>query len=111
MSVARVERLFDEVAERLLSGDASIERARMFGSTALNRAGKVFALCGRGEVVVKLPAERVDQLIDAGGRRFDPGHGRLMREWVSVKPADAIECEALLTEARAFLIGGANAHA
>jgi hypothetical protein len=104
-----VEQLFDDVAERLLSGDASIERGRMFGSTALKRDGKVFALCSRGEVVVKLPAERVDELIDAGGRRFDPGHGRLMREWVSVKPSDAIECGALLAEARAFLIGRVNA--
>ena len=42
---------FDEVAERLLSGDASVERGRMFGSTALKRAGKVFALCSHGEVV------------------------------------------------------------
>lgn len=40
-------------------------------------------------------AELVDQLGDrprvtlaaAGdGRRFDPGHGRLMREWLSVEP-------------------------
>jgi hypothetical protein len=104
-----VEQLFDEVAERLLTYDASFERGRMFSSIALKRGGKVFALCSRGEVVVKLPAERVDQLIDAGGRRFDPGHGRLMREWVSVKPGDVIECEALLTEACAFLISEANA--
>jgi hypothetical protein len=70
----------------------------------------VFALCSRGKVVVKLPAERVDELIAAGGRRFDPGHGRLMREWVSVNPSNAIECEALLDEARTFLNGKATAH-
>jgi TfoX N-terminal domain len=103
-----VEQLFDEVAERLLTYDASFERGRMFSSIALKRGGKVFALCSRGEVVVKLPAERVDELIDAGGRRFDPGHGRLMREWVSVKPSDATECETLLVEARTFRIGKAN---
>jgi hypothetical protein len=107
-ATAEVERLFAEVAERLLSADANVERGRMFGSVALKRGGKVFALCSRGEVVVKLPAERVDELIDAGGRRFDPGHGRLMREWVSVKPSDATECETLLVEARTFRIGKAN---
>jgi hypothetical protein len=106
---ATVEQLFDDVAERLLADDVGIERGRMFGSTALKRDGKVFALCTRGEVVVKLPAERVDELIAAGGRRFDPGHGRLMREWVSVEPSSALECNALLGEARAFLIGKADA--
>jgi hypothetical protein len=33
---------------------------------------------------VKLPRERVDELVEAGaGHRFDPGHGRLMKEWVA----------------------------
>jgi hypothetical protein len=109
-TAATIEQLFDEAAERLLADDTRIERGRMFGSVALKRDGKVFALCSRGEVVVKLAAERVDELLVAGGRRFDPGHGRLMREWVSVKPRDASECEALLAEARTFLIGKANAH-
>ena len=34
---------------------------------------------------MKLPAERVDELIAARiGERFDPGHGRLMKEWLAV---------------------------
>jgi hypothetical protein len=35
--------------------------------------------------VAKLPRERVDELVSGGiGERFDPGHGRLMKEWVGV---------------------------
>jgi hypothetical protein len=37
---------------------------------------------GRKEFVAKLPKNRVDALVGAGaGKRFDPGHGRLMKEW------------------------------
>lgn len=58
-----------------------------FGSTSLKVKGKIFALfSSRGEFVVKLPLRRVDELIAAGkGRRFDPGHGRLMKQWLEVR--------------------------
>ena len=56
---------------------------RGFGSSALWTNGKIFALLSsKGEFVVKLPRDRVDALVTTGeGRRFDPGHGRLMKEW------------------------------
>jgi hypothetical protein len=35
----------------------------------------------RGALVGKLPVSRVDELLAAGlGERFDPGHGRLMKD-------------------------------
>ena len=35
-------------------------------------------------LVVKLPRSRVDELVAAGeGDRFDPGHGRIQKEWLS----------------------------
>jgi hypothetical protein len=41
-------------------------------------------LSSRGRFVAKLPKKRVDELVNGGkGERFDPGHGRLMKEWVS----------------------------
>jgi len=53
---------------------------------------------------VKLPRERVDELVEPGaGHRFDPGHGRLMKEWVALRPADEAECTAYVTEARSFV--------
>lgn len=57
----------------------------------------------RGELVVKLPKARVDELVDAGaGRRFDPGHGRVMKEWIVVAPGKA-DWLALANEAFAYL--------
>ena len=36
--------------------------------------------------MVKLPKERVGALVAAGkGEYFDPGHGRLMKEWLAVE--------------------------
>ena len=63
-----------------------------FGSGALKVNGRIFAMMSsKGEFVVKLPKERVDELVTAGyGERFDPGRGRRMKEWLAVhrKPTD-----------------------
>ena len=99
-----VQELFDDVAERLLREDDAVEQTRMMGSDGLKTAGKFFAMVSRGELVVKLPRERVDELVEAGaGHRFDPGHGRLMKEWIALRPADEEECVGYVTEARRFV--------
>ena len=60
---------------------------RKFGANALKIDNKIFAMLVRGRLVVKLPRRRVDELIASGqGERFDPGHGRLMKEWLSLEP-------------------------
>jgi hypothetical protein len=63
--------------------DVSRGMGKGFGSGALKVNGRIFAMMtSKGEFVVKLPKKRVDELVDAGkGKRFDPGHGRLMKEW------------------------------
>ena len=101
--------LFDEVSERLLAEDAALERTRMMGSEGLKTGGKFFAMVSKDELVVKLPRERVDELVEAGaGHRFDPGHGRLMKEWVALRPADEPACAAYMGEARSFVGARAN---
>jgi hypothetical protein len=57
-----------------------------FGASALKLGGKIFAmLTPKGQLVAKLPKPRVAELVAAGkGEYFDPGHGRLMKEWLSV---------------------------
>ncbi len=57
-----------------------------FGSGALKANGKIFAMMSsKGQFVVKLSEERVNALIAGGrGTRFDPGRGRLMKEWLVV---------------------------
>ncbi|HEX3103154.1 MAG TPA: hypothetical protein VHQ22_01805 [Terriglobales bacterium] len=55
---------------------------KMMSSYGLKVNGKIFAMFGRKQFVAKLPKDRVDELVSAGsGKRFDPGHGRLMKEW------------------------------
>src|SRR6266436_4163895 len=73
-----------------------------FGSEALQIDGKIFAmLSSQRHFVVKLPRDRVDALVAARhGSRFDPGHGRLMKEWF-VASLD-VDWVALAKEALAF---------
>jgi hypothetical protein len=97
--------IFEAVVEAL-EHDPKTDKGRGFGSDALKVGGKIFAMEVKGELVVKLPKERVDELIAGGsGTRFDPGHGRLMKEWVAVPPSDPEEWIRLAEEARAFVAG------
>ena len=82
-------------------------RRRMFSSeNAFSVNGKIFAMLTRGTFVVKLPKERVDDLVDAGkGKRFDPGHGRLMKEWIAVE-AGTLPWVALAKEAHSYVRRG-----
>ena len=62
------------------------ETRKGFGSGALKVNGKIFAMVdAKGEFVVKLPKARVDELVKAGvGTLFEPGPGRLMKEWLAM---------------------------
>ena len=76
---------------------------KLMSSYGLKVKGKIFAMFGRGRFVVKLPKSRVDEMVSTGaGERFDPGHGRLMKEWIVVATSkdDWIK---LATEAYAFV--------
>ena len=75
-----------------------------FGSSALKVNNKIFAMLFADRLVVKLPEHRVDQLVEAGdGLRFDPGHGRQMKEWLSVDPTSDLAWLSLAREARQFV--------
>jgi hypothetical protein len=98
------QELFDAVAERLVSEDDAIERGRALQNEGLKARGKLFAFVTRGDLVVKLPADRVAAVIAAGdGRPFDANKGRPMREWVALAPADEAACEAHMREAASFV--------
>jgi len=62
------------------------ESRQGFGSGALKVNGKIFAMMTPGaEFVVKIPKARVDELVDQGvGERFEPGPGRIMKEWLAL---------------------------
>jgi hypothetical protein len=98
------ERRFDELAAALLE-DPAISQGTGFGSTPGLRVGtKIFAMLRQGELVVKLPKPRVDELVSSGrGARFDPRHdGRVMKEWVTV-PSPGADWDQLAREALRFV--------
>jgi len=69
---------------KAFSKTKGVERGGRFGSMSLKSSGKTFAMLVKGKFVIKLPKERVAALVAAGGAEyFDPGHGRLMKEWVA----------------------------
>jgi hypothetical protein len=78
---------------------------RKFGSRALKVEGKIFAMIAHGHFVVKLPAAKVDALVAAGeGTYFDAGHGREMKEWLSVT-SPKLSWTALAKQAYAYVAG------
>jgi hypothetical protein len=76
---------------------------RGFGRTALRFHGKIFAMLVRGHLVLKLPADRVGELVAAGeGTHFDANKGTPMREWLSLAPDSGHDWPALAQEALTF---------
>jgi hypothetical protein len=74
-----------------------------FGRSGLRYGGKIFAMFVRGDLVVKLPARRVDELVAAGhGQRFDANKGTPMREWFAAYPDCPLTWSALAREALGF---------
>jgi TfoX/Sxy family transcriptional regulator of competence genes len=84
--------------------DRSVTRGKMFSSSnVLSVNGKIFAMLVRGKLVVKLPKQRVDELVAVrAGTYFDPGHGRLMKQWISI-PAGKANWVELAREAHRFV--------
>ena len=78
---------------------------KKFGSSGLKINDKIFAMISsKGEFVVKLPQQRVDVLITSGkGKRFDPGHGRLMKEWLTLETTSGEVWLRLAKEAMEFV--------
>ena len=63
----------------------------------------------QGQLVVKLDRRRIDVLVSSGdGERFDPGHGRLMKEWLVVESASDDDWLALATEFGSSWLPGAQ---
>jgi hypothetical protein len=74
-----------------------------FGSNAIKINKSIFAMLADDRLVVKLPAERVAQLISAGdGVPFDAGKGKPMKEWVGLT-GDDDACRELVAEAMTFV--------
>jgi hypothetical protein len=99
------EQRYGELVSAFLNEPGVTQEGSGFGSSALKVGGRIFAmLSSRGEFVVKLPRRRVGELIGSGdGDRFDPGHGRLMKEWLALRPGSSQDWDALAREAMDFV--------
>ena len=83
------ERRFWDLAEPLLLTRVGVTRSTMMGFPCLRINGGVFASLDRknGNLVVKLPAERVTELVSAGKAQPFAPNGRTFREWAGVPVA------------------------
>lgn len=104
MPASPEERRFQRLAERFL-GQRGVSEGTGFGTNpGLRVGGKVFAMLIQGDLVLKLPREHVDGLIDSGvAERFDPGHGRPMKEWAAIPPEQSRRWPKLAEEAFEFV--------
>lgn len=95
--------LFWELAEPLMANGA--ERSTMMGHPCLRVNGDFFASLERntGHLIVKLPADRVNEMIDDGeAEPFAPA-GRRFKEWALIADRDEAKWEQLLADAIAFV--------
>lgn len=96
--------LFRELTEPLLA-EGLAEEGTIMGFPCLRAPGGAFLATAdhrTGDLIVKLPRERVAGLLASGaGEPFAPA-GRAFREWARIPGRDAGLWRALIDEARAF---------
>ena len=110
-SAQSAERRFAAIAREMVKADPRVvspeterQAGNRFGASGLKVDGKIFVMVSKGQLVFKLPKGRVDELVEDGkGERFDPGHGRLMKEWLALSPEAKVSWNALGKEALAFV--------
>lgn len=107
VAAVNAEERYAALVKTFLRKPGVTQAGKGFGSTSLKVGGKIFALfSSRREFVVKLPRRRVDELIASGdGHQFDPGHGRLMKEWLALRPGSSLDWTRLANEALAYVAG------
>ena len=110
--MADSDALFGRLVERF-SVDESVTpptaKAGKFGTSALKVDGKIFAFLSQGDLVVKLPRERVEELIASGtGKPYDARRGKVMKEWAAIEPQQNRRWARLADEAREFVSAAAT---
>jgi hypothetical protein len=99
------EQRYQDLIEEFLGEDGVLPPpgGSGFGGGAIRYRRKIFAMFVRGQLVVKLPRKRVDELVAEGhGERFDANKGTPMKEWFSLDPESGLAWPALAREALSF---------
>jgi hypothetical protein len=104
--VPTAEESFSSIVDRLLR-EPGVEEGTGFGSNSgLRVGGKIFAMLIGGDLVLKLPADRCEDLVAADAARpFERGQGRPLREWVAVSREIEDDWQHLAREALTFVRG------
>ena len=101
------ERFWDVADEFIATG--RVEEGTMMGYHCLRATptGGFVATVDRstGSLVVKLPKERVAELVDSGGGLPFAPAGKTFREWVEIPAYDAGDWAQLIDESIAFVLG------
>ena len=88
---------------KLFRQETRVALGKAFSSVCLKVDGKIFAMVARDKLTYKLPRARVDELVTSGaGHRFEPGPGRVMKEWIAMDAAKP-SAATLAREACAFV--------
>jgi hypothetical protein len=100
----RGETLFWDLADHLLQ-EPGMTRSTMMGYPCLRANGAFFACVERktGRLIVKLPADRVWELVRSGRATSFAPNGRTFREWAAFSQPNRKEWTAMLDEARRFV--------
>jgi len=87
-TIGRVAAGTYEIIAEELQADPAVRTGVMFGHKCLKTGRKMFACEYEGELLLKLPPDRLEELKRDGARDFNP-MGRRMNGWILVaEPAD-----------------------
>lgn len=102
---AQPEDRFQDLVDELVGTDGVTppRGGAGFGRSGLRFQNRIFAMFVRGRLVLKLPADRVGELVAAGeGVHFDANKGTPMKEWFSLDPQSSLAWLPLAREALEF---------
>jgi hypothetical protein len=95
------DRFEDLIGE--LEGMPDLRRGKAFGSPVIKVGGKIAASYRDGQLVLKLPPERIAELIEREQGALFSAYGKTMTGWIALSPAADAEWLPLTEEAIAFV--------
>ena len=93
---------FDELVEDSVGGP--VTTGVMFGAQGLRTGKKFFAAWWTGQLLVKLPADRIETIEQAGHGEVFVARNRPMKNWVLLN--DEADWDSISREARAYVEAG-----
>lgn len=83
------------------ANDPEVEVLKGRGAQGIKRGGNLFVMFMKGDLIVKLPEQRVNEIIETGdGEPFDPGTGKPMKNRVLILAKNSDTWIKYITEAK-----------